>query len=494
MKYLYKITLANKIIALLLLVLLVGSTVACSPGQESSQTSLSNQDHLVDPNFRSFYLFCGGYDLLGPAISEKIIEGNTEVQYTEAAKMIFDPQAPDKQFFRLAPLGAALVVPEPGVAQPLDGDSLYVAGHIVPEFFVETYTKLGKILGNPLGEAHKNPENGLFEQIFENMGLTYDPATDKVGSLALGVAMCNESCRTKEPEVSRHLQIYPIDPTFVPIVEKLGGDFTGYPITPGYYTPEGRWQQIFENVVFSVQAPNHPDTLIIEPIGQKLPFVSDPPRPYNGDPFMQPYGLPGEPGYDIPLYFWEYFLAHGGEAILGAPISQLHQFNDQTYVQCFKNLCLEYDLTAVESRLVHPVGLGYPYKTMFGPVEPGFVAPSVPTPTPEPSPTPQRSTLTLQAWDSLRALDTRLQQEIGVYVTLNHAPMSGIVPTLYLNLPDGNLVTHLFPPTNMDGKSVLRLPLLQGENGDFVVYAVCVDGLGSQQFCIEDTFLIWNNP
>jgi hypothetical protein len=176
MKYLYNHTLANKIIALPLLLLLMGFTVACSSGQEPLQTPLSEKVQQIDPTFRSFYLFCGGYDLLGPAISEKIREGNTEVQYTEAAKMIFDPQASDKQFFRLAPLGAALVVPEPGVAKPLDSDSLYEGGHIIPKFFVVIYTKLGKILGKPLGEAHKNPETGLFEQIFENMGLTYDPA------------------------------------------------------------------------------------------------------------------------------------------------------------------------------------------------------------------------------------------------------------------------------------------------------------------------------
>lgn len=480
----------KNIIGILFIMALSNALVGCTLIQlQPADPTMAPWEHEIDPTFRLFYNHYGGIEVFGPAISDARKEGDVLVQYTEAAKMIYAESASTSQRFYLASLGTSLIIPEPEVSKPQNSPVIYVAGHVIHPVFAETYGKLEDILGKPLTEARKNVEYHRVEQLFENLGLTYDLTSGKVGFLAYGLAMCDSRCRKTEPEYSIPLQVYPVDPTFQEMVNTLGVDFTGYPITPAYMTAEGRWQQIFENVVYSTESLNQPGTIMLEPIAQTMPFIKDAPKKYNADPAVIFAKTHGEKGYEIPLFFWEYLQAHGGLDVSGIPISQPRQLSATSYVQCFTNLCLENDLEAIETRRVHLVGLGYPYKTMHGPVEPGYLL-STNTPTTA----PETPTITLKVWDALRTLDTRLQQEVGVYVTMNQEPLEGIEPTLWLTLPNGVQVEYVFPPTGKDGQSVLRLPLIEGNNGDVTFYAVCVLGGENFRFCVEENFLIWNNP
>jgi hypothetical protein len=492
MRELSKRILTKKSFAILLLFLLLGFTTACVAPE--AQATLSPEDHEIAPLFRRFYLFYGGKDVFGLAISDARPEGDTTIQYTEAAKLVYDPNKPASQRFSLAPLGRSILVSEPPVEHPKDASLLFVDGHIIHPSLVELYNKLEEIVGPPMTEGRKNPNSHYIEQFFENMGIYYDPAIDKYGFLPYGLTMCTGPCRTLEWENAIPLGVYPIDPTFLSVVERLGVDFTGFAITPGYYADDKKWQQIFERVVLSAQVPNHPETLAVEPVMLKMPFITDPPKVDSRDKAMKFVPVKGELGYEVPLYFWTYLEDHGGQAVSGLPVSQLRQMGDHTYIQCFTNLCLEYEPQAVESRRVSLVMLGYPYKVMFGPLESDYgPPPALPTPV-LPTPTPVVRTTTVQVWEAQPALDARLQQEIGVYVGLNGMPLSEVQPTLILTMPDRSQAVYEMFPTGMDGKSVFRLPLLQGANGTMITYAVCLQTLNGERFCVEDSFVIWSNP
>ena len=191
----------------------------------------------------------------------------------------------------------------------------------------------------------------------------------------------------------------------------------------------------------------------------------------------------GDLGYEVPTYFWEFLKEHGGLAISGQPISQLHEISDQRYQQCFTNLCLEYDAEAVESRRVHPIDLGRKYDDNVDPD--GSELPTA---------TPLEPTTVLQVWETQPTLDNRLLQEIGVIVWMDGWPLSDAEPLLTLTMPDGSAVDHVMPKTGMDGKSLVRLPLDQGTNMVVIPYKVCIKGLSGQTFCVADSFLTWGNP
>ena len=66
----------------------------------------------VDPTFREFYELLGGEQILGPAISIMYEERGKKLQFTTGALMMYDPQAPESEHFKLAPLGNAMKLPK----------------------------------------------------------------------------------------------------------------------------------------------------------------------------------------------------------------------------------------------------------------------------------------------------------------------------------------------------------------------------------------------
>ena len=190
---------AKTIVVMLALALLGDRATYAFYPQEIVEPTLSPLVHEIDPIFRCFYLYYGGLEVFGPAIAKASLEGEMLIQYTEAAMMIYDPQASITQRFRLAPLGSSIAIREPQVPQPQDGNYIYRDGHIIQPVFAQEYLRLENILGKPLTEGYENYEYRRMEQLFENMGLTYDLASGKIGFLPYGVAMCDKHCQIEEP-------------------------------------------------------------------------------------------------------------------------------------------------------------------------------------------------------------------------------------------------------------------------------------------------------
>jgi hypothetical protein len=477
---------------LLILLLLFASLVtACS---EAATTYTPVTWHEVDPLFREFYNYLGGEAILGPVISSVIQQGDITVQFTENAMLVFDPNARAQQRFRLAPIGAEMGFKEPPVPQPSQPGSLYVNGHIVAPYFVNFYQKLGaSTVGSPLTEVRPNPNRKREEQYFENLGLYYSRDTGQVGLLAYGAMACDSTCRKQGVQISNDnqgfidvLPLAEIHPVFQGVVTRLGTDFTGFPLTEAYVGEDGLLQQIFENVVLFARSPNNPNSVGVRPLAEELSVPSDKPKPASGNPNMYFYELKtgSGRGYEIPSFFWEYIVQHGGTAPFGQPITHLNQQGELAGFQCFTNLCLRYDLFPGMTRRIRPETLGYPYMTLY--YRPGAqqITPQV---TPD-------LIITLRSWERYPLISSAQNQEIGVGMFLNDLPLRNIIPILTLRLPNGGKQVFNMPPTGVDGTSVQILPPVSAPNSTLITYTVCLLRPSREMFCVEDSFIIWNNP
>ena len=445
--------------------------------------------HGVDPIFREYYRYLGGETVMGGAISPIDHEGTALVQYLERGKLVFDVDAPARQRFRLAPLGIEMALVEPPVAQPAYPDPYYVDGHNISPDFASLYEKLNILnaVGRPITEMKYNPHYKQYEQYFENLGFFRLEGTSEVRLLPYGVWACDQDCRShvanKDMIPDRPQKI---DPVFVPFVSRLGSDFTGFALTGAYVGREGKWEQIYENVVLVANVGNDPHSVVLRPLSKELKILSDMPHSYSHSPDKYFYSLEGDKGYEIPNYFWDYIASRGGLALFGAPISHLAPSNNAVVRQCFVNLCLTYDSRANENARVRPEPLGYWYKQLYYSPEVKDGQPKIQS--------AQDGTLTLQVWEQFPAVTSTQVQEIGVNVLRDNRPLMNVAPVLTLTLLDGNQQTFHLPPTGDDGQSRIQLPPIEAPNGTLILYQVCVPNPGKDEFCAEKSYVIWDFP
>jgi hypothetical protein len=501
----------------------------------------------VDPVFLEYYNYLGGIEMLGPAISPKFIEGSKVVQYVAAGEMIFEASAPAARRFRMAPLGVVMGIKEPAVEQSGSPELLYVNGHIIYPDFRPLYEKLGAhTVGKPLTEVRHNLIRRRYEQYFENLGFYRLEGSSDVHLLAYGVMACKDACQetglTQENAVDVSSTV---DPTFQSYVNKQGTDFTGFVLSNAYGSTDGKWEQILENVVLIADDRVSAESVSLRPLTEKLNILAESPKPPSNDPSMHFYAIQDNTGYDIPLYFWDYIEKHGGITTFGPPISHYSLLKDQIYHQCFRNVCLAYDLSVTEGARIRPEPLGYAYRvlyfnqpsstpqptpldtpvavvvtaepTMYVPLTPenaGIdttqVAPQVvqeasPQPSPEsagqaPAATaPQAETpgmreLEMQVWERYAVIESKQGQEIGIWVLENNRPIENALPELTVKMPDGNYQTFQMPATGANGQSSYMLPMMGAPNGTIVPYKACVAATDALKMCVMRFFVIWSNP
>jgi hypothetical protein len=434
----------------------------------------------VDPIFRAFYSYLGGKNILGPVISPAIKEGNLTVQFIEAGKMVFDPQAPAKNRFTLAALGKIMDINEPPVPPPTQPGVHYACGHIIYPDFIALYESLGeRNVGCPLTEARYNPFRKRYEQFFENLGLYRLEGSIEVRLLSYGAMICDKICGPPKP-TNGDVDVKFIDPVFKGFVNKMGMDFTGFAVSDAYWGKDGGWEQILENLVVAL-SPNT-NSISVRPLSKEVNIVPQAPKPYNGNQDNFFYAIQGDLGYEIPAYIWDYIVQHGGVPVSGPPITHFVPLGDHTYRQCFANLCLVYETKALEGVSIRPEALGYAYKSIYYTDQ---------------LQTPQFNSgrdITLWVWESNPAIDSSQSQEIGVLVSENFSPLPEIVPILVVTMPDGSRQGRMMPPTNVGGKSYLRLQPIQAQNSTLIPYQVCILKPDGGTLCIADSFIIWNNP
>lgn len=507
----------RQLLTLSILLIAVVST-ACSDGETGERPGLPVHNN-IDPVFREFYDILGGAETLGPPISPLFEIGDVKYQYTLTSLMVHEPQAPANQRFHLAALGQDLGISEPPLPRPDDQDVRYVDGHIIHEAIIPMYERLGgaRYVGSPLTELHYNPENGRYEQHFENLGMFWlerDP-DEKVQLLAYGAWKCNASCR-QMPLGSSNVILPPrVDEVFVDAVARLGPVFTGFAITDSYPTNDGYIEQVFENIVL-VSDPNQPSRVFLRNITMLLGFRPDPivePKNEQGWTF---FPIENGKGYNIPDHFLEYLALHGGKEAAGNPIGELVRIKDDLYSQCFENLCLEEHYDKAGKLTIKPAQLGYTYKLLpaqrldvGAELSPGtggqplsesevngYPPPEVvPKVEIEPTPASLARELSIQVWETYPSVTPEQSQEIGVSVFENGEPLSKVEPDLVLTLPEGKEITYYMHPTGENGQTRVRLNPIDAPNGTLIPYEVCVYNLTNKgMFCIRDSFLIWKNP
>jgi hypothetical protein len=100
----------------------------------------------------------------------------------------------------------------------------------------------------------------------------------------------------------------------------------------------------------------------------------------------------------------------------------------------------------------------------------------------------------IQVWESFPMVSSTQQQEIGVSVFENAAPLAGIEPDLVLSLPGGEQATYFMYPTGGDGISTLLLDPIDAPSGTLIPYQICIFNPSGENFCVRDSFLIWQAP
>ncbi len=503
----------------------------CDEGGSSSGLLLP-QAHAVDPTFQVFYDQLGGEEVLGPGISPLFVYQDVFYQYTESSLLVHNPSAPENQRYSLGPLGIDMGISEPVVPPPANSEERYVEGHIIYSLFVPHYEAMGglRYTGAPLTEVHYNPDKNRYEQFFANIGFYWvkgDPA-EKAHLLAYGAWKCDAKCRTRPPEASTVELPFHVSPRFSDTVMRLGADFTGYAITDEYQTPDGYFEQVFENVVLVV-APDHPTRVLLRAVTDRLGFRAEPMNTqlHTNDDFF--YAVQGELGYTIPKRFYEYIIQRNGFEISGPPISSIARVGEAVYQQCFKNLCIQAYLDPLGKITVRPSPLGYSYRRLpilaINPdssvhsltpelpvvaMEPqveldnqtqdgdqvaevaseAVVQPEVDTPS-----TAQRSgDVVAQIWEGYTMVSTTQSQEIGVSVLQGGQPVANVEPDLTVTLPGNDHRTYYMYPTGIDGQSRLSIDPVAAESGTLIPYQVCIYDLVEEAVCVSDTFLIWNSP
>lgn len=444
-------------------------------------TTEAPQWHDVDVLFREFWLDLGGLPVIGPAAGPAFQEGDRWVQYFDTVKMVFDERLPRGKRFYLEPLGVQMGIYEPPVPPPTQPDLLYLSGHIIAPKLRQTYEALSLYAGLPLTELRYNPERDRYEQYFECLGLYYREGSDEVHLLSYGAWACGERCRPPQNQNGIIDISHPIDPLFEPFVKHLGADLTGFGLTNPYPSRDGRWEQVLENVVLTVDASLDPQSVQLRPLTQDLMIPTEPPRPYSGNPNMYFFPADGELGYEVPQFFWDYLLQHGGLELSGPPVTHFSFYSETAYRQCFTNFCLIYDLQLPEARRVHPEPLGYTYRKMVA--QPSAAAPSS-----------LQKGYEVRIWEQNMHLPSTQSQRLGITILHNNQPVNGLVADLILHLPGGKHADYRFPPTDASGHAQIDLPPIEAPNGTLIVYEVCLTDIGLRRVCYPETFLIWNLP
>jgi hypothetical protein len=495
------------------------------------------QTYPVDPVFSEFYKTLGGEEVLGPAISPALSLDGVHSQYVEAGLMQYQPQAPASDRHRLAPLGIQLGVSEPPVPNPGDPAVRYLNGHVIYPDFVPFYERLGgaQFVGRPLTEARHDPHKGRIEQYFENLGF-YRLDQEEAGTvrlMAYGAYTCDQRCRyTATSSSIPGLRPFLPEP-FEARAALLGLEVLGRTLTEPHLAEDGRVEVIFENLVLALEPLKAPAAEIqapfrvllpqvasreeIEPVGRGaqvavlvwLPVVG------NGEPVEastqvvnlrpivellgidgDPPGLPqaneasglmvfvpvrGELGYYVPRFFYDWIMRHGGFDLSGAPVGAVSAPEAGRFRQCFANLCLDFEPAAPPRQQLRPAPLGVMYAERFYQGADEFRKENL------------LEGVRLEVWESQPYTSAGQAQEIHVAASEAGVALPNREPVLTLTMPDNSRQVYRMSPTDDAGQTHLRLAPVDAASGTLIPYEVCLTGIGDQQLCVQDHYLIWES-
>ncbi len=425
--------------------------------------------HTVFPKFVPLYQQLGGVQVLGRPLMEARFnsERNRIEQYFENVGFYLLQDATTESVHLLA-YGAWECDIDCRTSPPLNA---------IIDFPHESVFDLEN---NQETNQENNQENNLEpEVITEEKQLSfYLPFLFKEGLIGKSAEISGECCKMNLPLILRSMPSNSLNDA----VARLGSDLTGFALTEPYLTPEGKLEQIFENVVVSVDPQNPNETELLQ-LPEKLKIFPDPLEKANNDPTMYFYPVEGDLGYNVASYFLYYINLHGGLKVSGPPITKYDLMGDNVYWQCFQYLCMEEHQGTPEGLIIRPVGLGYMYKEIYDQsgnqkIENAQALREV----------------SLQVWESNPRVASNQEQKIEISVQENNIPLVNIKPTLTLTLPDNTQQSFTLPPTSKEGRTELTLQPISAPNGTLIPYQVCIDNQTDEKFCVKDDYLIWNSP
>lgn len=435
----------------------------------------------VDPLFTDFYLAMGGEETLGPAISPAKYFDNYTGQYTESSLMVYDPLQPMTTRFRLAPLGIALGVKEGNQIGKANAAGRVINGYFVEADFLEAYEDLGgaRFVGGPISEAVYNSDKQRLEQYFENLGFYQLSGQRKIHFLPYGAYACNRNCRQPDPiaAIPSRQPILP-DP-FLQKTLELGLPFVGKPLTGLHIAGDGKQEVVFENLVL-VADPASPDQVAVRPIGEAIGKHAQTlaiPQTSALNVFVE---IENGLGFNVPIYFVEYLESFGGMQVAGQPISEVFSPEPGLYVQCFTNLCLQFDLNAEGDQRLRPLPLGAEYKTREYELGRDFYA------------SQELGKVEIKVWEGQTFIASGDYQEIHVAIFEEGKPLQNFEPLLIATMPDGSQRKAYLQPSNENGRSSIKLAPIDAPNGSLIAYRVCLFGVDESQTCVGDNYLIWD--
>jgi hypothetical protein len=445
----------------------------------------------IDPIFREFYASLGGQDVLGPAITALFTFRSQQCQYTVNALLCFDPLQQGIDRYSLFPLGEALGIrDEPGAAA--SGD-LVVDGYQIYEEFEELYHKLYGPLyaGRPLSQPRFNSAKNRIEQYFANVGFYRDLGDPggKAHLLAYGVYACDSDCRYSPPQSGIVVtSVESVEQPFLTQIARLGGlNVFGLALSEPYIAPDGRLEQVYENVVLSAPQED-PNSVSLRSLPVLLGMPTSPPGPkiYNEAEGVIFYGIENELGYHVPLPFDHFIAQHGGREISGNPIGEVTQLGADVYRQCFEHYCLLYDRTAGDDQKVRMAPLGREYLRL---AQGGQVEQETPFVF-----SPDSVHLLVHAGKPRVSAAEAQIFEMTLLRASDQQPIADVEAELTLTLPDGRQERYSMPPTGSDGRAALSVDPLRPapDNGSVIAYRVCLNIPASEPICSADSYLIWN--
>jgi hypothetical protein len=107
---------------------------------------------------------------------------------------------------------------------------------------------------------------------------------------------------------------------------------------------------------------------------------------------------------------------------------------------------------------------------------------------------PQRArNIQVDIWEQNPQISSLEMQQIGACIHEEGTPLVNIQAVASVHSEGSGTATYQFDPTDSGGCAFLKLDPIQAANGTTVDYQVCFQGLGEQEICKKDSYLIWGN-
>ncbi len=473
----------TKYFRLVLIILIVGVLSACS-GTVRNQSAY----YLIDPRFSELYERLQGEEVLGPPISNKkyVAGSNQEKQYFEGAVLVYDPDNSPRYY--LDPVGIDAGFSDLPNNDPENPAVRYINGFIIPLEFSRFYEELGgeRWVGLPLTRARLNPEKNTIEQYFENLGFFRfeDDPPGIVHLMPYGLWKCAGEC-SRYPGLENagvsHSTGESIPSPFGEAIARLGTQFTGDAISAAFRSKDGRIEQIFQNVIL-VEDSSSPLGASLRPASSLLAIDQDvyQSKQENSPDYFRE--IESGSGFYIPTYFLDFINRYFGFEVSGEPISSQKEIREGVHQQCFENYCLLYDALADPGGQVRVLPLGQKYKDSY---YQKAHQPEIET--------QRKRNIQLDIWEQFPQISSLENQQIGACIHDSGSPLENAQAVLTLTTLNERMLTYTFAPTDTGGCSFLELEPIQAQNGTPVDYQVCFQGIGGQDYCKKDSYLIWGN-